>query len=116
MDFSRRQKRINALIKESLSRVLVREIQDSSSGIITLTRVETSPDLKTASIYLSIFGQADREALLALLEKRKGYLRKCIASEVKLKYNPDLIFYLDPTPEYETRIDRLIEQLKKDEK
>ncbi len=104
------------MIKESLSRVLVREIQDSSSGIITLTRVETSPDLKTASIYLSIFGQADREALLALLEKRKGYLRKCIASEVKLKYNPDLIFYLDPTPEYETRIDRLIEQLKKDEK
>jgi ribosome-binding factor A len=116
MDFSRRQKRVNAMIKESLSRVLVREIQDSSSGIITLTRVETGPDLKTASVYLSVFGQVDKEALLALLEKRKGYLRKYIASEVKLKYNPDLIFYLDPTPEYEARIDRLIEQLKKDEK
>jgi len=116
MDFSRRQKRVNALIKESLSRVLVREIQDSSSGIITLTRVETGPDLKTAFVYLSVFGQVDKEALLALLEKRKGYLRKYIASEVKLKYNPALIFSLDPSPEYETRIDRLIEQLKKDEK
>jgi ribosome-binding factor A len=104
------------MIKESLSRVLVREIQDSSSGIITLTRVETSPDLKTAHIYLSIFGEVDRDALLAMLEKRKGHLRKYVASEVKLKYNPDLIFCLDPTPEYESRIDRLIEQLRKDEK
>jgi ribosome-binding factor A len=75
-----------------------------------------SVDLKTAHIYVSVFGEVDKEALLALLEKRKGYLRKSIASEVKLKYNPDLIFSLDPTSEYESRIDRLIERLRKDEK
>jgi ribosome-binding factor A len=116
MDFSRRQKRVGSLIMESLGRVFVEEIQSSSSGIITITRVEVSADLKTAHVYLSVFGDVDKEALLDLLEKRKGYLRKSIASEVKLKYNPALIFSLDPTPEYETRIDRLIEQLRKDEK
>ena len=116
MDSSRRQKRVSNLIKETLSRALVREVQDSSSGIITLTRVDLSPDLKTAHVYLSVFGQVDRKALLALIEQRKGLLRKHVASEVKLKYNPDLIFCLDPTLEYESRIDRLIEELKKDEK
>jgi len=116
MDFNRRQKRVGHLIKETLARIFVREIQDSASGIITITNVEMSADLKIAQVYLSVFGEAKKEDLLALLEKRKGYLRKAIASEVKLKYNPDLVFSLDPTPEYETRIDRLIERLRKDEK
>jgi ribosome-binding factor A len=116
MDFSRRQKRVSSLIKGTLGRTFVEEIQDSSSGIITITRVEMSGDLKTAHVYLTIFGEVNKEELLALLEKRKGYLRKAIASEVKLKYNPTLIFSLDPTPEYESRIDRLIERLRKDEK
>ena len=116
MDFSRRQKRVSSLIKAALSRIFVEEIQDSASGIITITSVEMSANLKTAHVYLSVFGEVNKEELPALLEKRKGYLRKAIAHEVKLKYNPDLIFSLDPTPEYESRIDRLIERLRKDEK
>jgi ribosome-binding factor A len=116
MDSSRRQKRVGSLIKETLGRIFVEDIQNSSSGLITITRVEMSADLLTAHVYLSIFGDVNKEELVDLLEKRKGHLRKAIASEVKLKYNPDLVFSLDPTPEYETRIDRLIERLRKDEK
>jgi ribosome-binding factor A len=116
MDISRRQKRVGSLIKETLGRIFVEDIQNSSSGLITITRVEMSADLLTAHVYLSIFGEVKKEDLLALLKKRKGHLRKAIASEVKLKYNPDLIFSLDPTLEYESRIDRLIERLRKDEK
>lgn len=116
MDFSRRQKRVSSLIKETLGRIFVEEIQDSSSGIITITSLEMTADLKTAHVYLSVFGEVNKEELLAHLEKRKGHLRKAIASEVKLKYNPDLIFSLDPTTEYESRIDWLIERLRKNEK
>jgi ribosome-binding factor A len=116
MDISRRQKRVGSLIKETLGRIFVEDIQNSSSGLITITRVEMSADLLTAHVYLSIFDEVKKEDLLALLKKRKGHLRKAIASEVKLKYNPDLIFSLDPTLEYESRIDRLIERLRKDEK
>jgi ribosome-binding factor A len=116
MDASRRQKRVSSLIKEALGKIFVTEVQSSSSGLITITRVEMSPDLMTAHVFLSVFGQVDKGELLALIEKRKGHLRKAVASEVKLKYNPDLIFSLDPIPEYESQIDRLIEQLKKNEK
>jgi len=82
---TRRQKRVASLIKEELSLLLVEKIQDSSSGLITITRVEMSPDLKTAHIYLSIFGGEQKEAILELLDKKKGYLRKSIASRKNKK-------------------------------
>ena len=112
---SRRQKRVASLIKEQLSHLLIEGIQDSSSGLITITRVEMSPDLKTAHIYLSVFGGEQDEAILELLEEKKGYLRKSIATKVKLKYNPLLIFSFDPNPDYEEKIDKLIKHIKKDE-
>jgi ribosome-binding factor A len=113
---TRRQKRVASLIKEELSHLLIEGIQDSSSGLITITRVEMSPDLKTAHIYLSYFGGKQDETILELLNEKKGYLRKSIASKVKLKYNPLLIFSFDPNPDYEAKIDKLIENIRKDEK
>jgi ribosome-binding factor A len=112
---TRRQKRVASLIKEELSHLLIEGIQDSSSGLITITRVEMSPDLKTAHIYLSVFGGEQNEAIIELLNGKKGYLRKSIASKVKLKYNPLLIFSFDPNPDYEAKIDKLIENIRKDE-
>jgi ribosome-binding factor A len=113
---TRRQKRVASLIKEELSRLLIEGFQDSSSGLITITRVEMSPDLKTAHIYLSIFGGEQKETILELLDKKKGYLRKSIASSVKLKYNPLLIFSFDQGLEYEAKIDKLLENIKKNER
>jgi ribosome-binding factor A len=112
MDSGRRPKRVAHLIKETLGRILIREFQGTGSGLITVTRVEITSDLQTAHVYVSFIGAIDPKEALALLQKRKGYLRKVIASEVKLKYNPTLIFSLDPTPEYESRIDQLIKRLK----
>jgi len=116
MNSSQRQKRVSSLIKEELSRLLIELVQDSSSGLITVTRVEVSKDLKSAYVYLSFFGAEDQEKVLGLLEKRKGFLRKSIASKIKLKYNPMLIFSLDTTSNYEKRIDEILRDVKKDEK
>jgi ribosome-binding factor A len=112
MDSGRRPRRVANLIKESLGRILIREFQGTGAGLITVTRVEMTPDLQTAHVYVSFIGAINPEEALTLLDKRKGYLRKVVASEVKLKYNPTLIFSLDPVPEYETRIDDLIKRLK----
>lgn len=116
MESGRRAKRVASLIKETISRILIRDFQGTGAGLITVTRVEMTADLQAAHVYLSFFGEVEAEASLALLEKRKGYLRKSVASEVKLKYNPTLIFSQDPTPEYENRIDSLIERLKDGQK
>jgi ribosome-binding factor A len=116
MSPSRRQKRVASLIKEEVSCLLIEEIQSSFSSLITVTRVEMTADLKTAHIYLSIYGTDKEEAILELLDKKKGFLRKSIASKVKLKYNPMLIFSRDLSTEYQSRIDRLLDEMKENEK
>ena len=116
MSESRRQKRVSSLIKEELSRLFIELIQGYFSGLITITRIEMSKDLKMAYVYLSLFGFEDNDKVLEFLEKKKGFLRKSIASKIKLKYNPMLLFSLDRIPEYEERIDKIIEDLRKDEK
>ena len=116
MSESRRQKRVSSLIKEELSRLFIELIQGYFSGLITITRIEMSKDLKMAYVYLSLFGFEDNDKVLEFLEKKKGFLRKSIASKIKLKYNPMLLFSLDRIPEYEEKIDKIIENLRKNEK
>jgi ribosome-binding factor A len=112
MPESRRQKKVASLIHETLSRLLIETIQDSRSGLITITRVEMSPDLRTAHVYLTQLGQAMDESVLEILNSRRGYLRKSVASQTNLKYNPMLIFLLDPSYAYEKKIDKILKNLK----
>lgn len=113
MTESLRQKKVASLIKETLSHLLIESIQDSSSSLITVSKVEMTPDLKTAHVYLSCFSQETDQAILEKLESRKGYLRRSIASRTNLKYNPMLFFLIDPTRAYEENIDKILERLKK---
>jgi ribosome-binding factor A len=108
-----RPRRVAELIQAELGRLLIEEFQDAGSGFLTVTRVEMTPDLLTARIFLSVFGTDDPGAFLARLERSAGYIRHVLASRVKLKYNPQLFFALDPGPAQESKIDRLIEESKK---
>ena len=108
-----RTRRVAELVRSELSRLLIAEFQDPSSGLLTVTRVEMTPDLLTARVFLSVFGGRDREALLDRIDRSRGALRKALASRVQLKYNPELFFALDPGPEHQDRIDKLIEETKK---
>lgn len=116
MQESRRQKRVSNLIKEKLSRLIIESFQDSTSGLITITHVSMSKDLKNAHVYLSVIGHSPKQEILDLLNERQGYIRKAVASKTKLKYNPLLIFSLDDSFEYEERIQNIIKTLNKNEK
>jgi ribosome-binding factor A len=108
-----RTRRVAELIRAELSRLVLAGFQDADSGLLTVTRVEVTPDLLVARVYLSVLGGRDPEGLIERLERGKGALRRALASRVKLKYNPELFFALDPGPEHLDRIDRLIEESKK---
>ena len=108
-----RARRVAELVQAELSRLLIAEFQDPASGFLTVTRVEMTPDLLTARVFLSVFGASNPLPFLERLGRSKGYIRKVLASRVKLKYNPQLFFALDPGPDHQDRIDRLIEETKK---
>jgi ribosome-binding factor A len=112
-DKSFRTRRVADLIRDELGRLLLTGFQGPETGLLTVTRVEVTPDLTAARVYLSIFGGKDPQALLERIQRSRGALRHALASRVPLKYNPELFFVLDPGPAHQDRIDRLIEETKK---
>jgi ribosome-binding factor A len=108
-----RPRRVAELIQAELGRLLIEEFQEAGSGFLTVTRVEMTPDLLAARVLLSVFGSDDAGAVLARIERSTGRIRHALASRVKLKYNPQLFFALDPGPDHQAKIDRLIEESKK---
>jgi ribosome-binding factor A len=117
MDESRRQKKVSSLLKEVLSQILIDTVRDAfETSLITITRVETTKDLKTARVYLSLFGEEHKEQILDALNERTGFFRRYIASRTNLKYNPMLIFSYDPILSHEEKIDTLLDKIKKDER
>jgi len=116
MNESLRQKKIASLIQEILSSQIIIQMQDSEAGLVTVTRVEISKDLKRAHVYVSVFGEADPNAALSHLNGLQKSLGRSIASRSKLKYNPRLFFFLDPHVEHESRIDKLLNDLKDDDR
>lgn len=113
MNESRRQKKVSSLLKRVLSLHLPSDIQDISPGLISITEIDVSKDLKTAHVHLSMFGTEQKDQVLDMINRKSGYFRKIIASQTNLKYNPKLIFVHDPMLEYENKLDQLIEKLKK---
>ena len=108
-----RQKKVASLVKTEVGRHLVELYHDTPSVVVTITRVEMTKDLKTGYIYLSVLCPDSPEDILKDIQKKAGHLRKSIASKIKLKYNPLLIFSLDISQEYRDKLNRLFEQIKK---
>jgi len=111
-----RQKKVARVVREALAQGLASLFPDSPLGFLSITQVDMSVDLKTAHIFFSLFGPREPDDVLSVLNDNMGKLRKSIASRTKLKYNPVLIFSLDPTQSYEGKIDSILDDLGRNEK
>jgi ribosome-binding factor A len=109
---SRRQKRVDSVLHDALSLLLIQELQEVTSDLVTVTRVESAADLQSARVLVSLYGPGDKDAALAHLRKRTGPLRRILATRVKLKYNPMLFFELDPAPAFAERLEAIIARSK----
>jgi len=111
---SRRSERTSKLIQREISVLLEREVNDPRlSMFISVTEVELSPDLKHAKIFVSTLGNEtnNKEDMLAGFNKASGFLRKELASHLKLKYTPHLSFYYDDSIERGARLLKLMGEL-----
>ncbi len=105
-----RMRRINEVLREVIG-AAISELSDPRIGFVTVTSVETSPDLRAAKVYVSVLGDEDaREQTLIGLASSHGALQARIAAETRMKRTPTLSFRFDPTVEQGVRISRLLEE------
>jgi ribosome-binding factor A len=108
---SERMRRVNEAVREVLSEA-VGELKDPRIGFVTVTGVETSPDLRQARVFVSVLGdERKREKTLAGLAAAHGVLQARIARELRMKRTPQLAFEYDQSVERGVRMARLIDEL-----
>ncbi len=109
---SARMRRVNEAVREVLSAQLAAGLKDPRIGFVTVTGVETSPDLRNARVYFSVLGdEPARDDALAGLRHSRGFLQAQINSELHLKRTPHLEFVYDTTSERAARLARLIDEV-----
>jgi ribosome-binding factor A len=106
-----RMRRVNEVMREVIGDSISTELDDPRIGFVTVTAVETSPDLRSARVFVSVLGdEASREATLAALRSAHGVLQSAVARETRMKRTPTLTFRYDETPERGARLTRLLEE------
>lgn len=104
-------RRVNEVMREVVGAAISADLKDPRIGFVTVTAVDTSPDLRTARVYVSVLGDdEEREATLAGLQSAHGVIQSRIAREVRLKRTPTLTFRYDDTIETAARISELTEE------
>lgn len=108
-----RRKRINELIREKLSELLRRQVNDPRlGGLVTVTEVDTSPDLRYAKVFVSIMGSDDEKSqALQGLRAASGYLHRELRGWLALRHIPELTFYQDDSIDHGAHILQLIKQV-----
>ncbi|MBU0648036.1 30S ribosome-binding factor RbfA [Patescibacteria group bacterium] len=109
---SLRLEKINDQIRDVLTQILHHEY-GSSMGIITVTRVKTSPDLHSAKVYISSYQPKDKPEndVIAVINQNQKKIRGQLASLINLKYTPQLKFYPDTTVAEAARIEQLLKKI-----
>jgi ribosome-binding factor A len=106
-----RMRRVNEAVREVLSGRIAEGLQDPRIGFVTVTAVETSPDLRHARVYVSVLGdERERERTLEGLTSSHGLLQAAIAGEVRMKRTPTLEFVYDESIERGMRISELLDE------
>jgi ribosome-binding factor A len=106
-----RMRRINEVLREVVGAAIATDLNDPRIGFVTVTSVETSPDLRTAKVHVSVLGGEEaRAAALAGLRSSHGVIQSKIAAETRMKRTPTLRFHYDATVEQGMRISRLLEE------
>jgi ribosome-binding factor A len=104
-------RRVDEAVREVLSDAISHQVKDPRVGFVTVTAVETAPDLRRARVFVSVLGeQGVRKRSLDGLRSAHGVLQRAVASELRLKHTPALEFVYDDTAERGMRISELIDR------
>jgi ribosome-binding factor A len=106
-----RMRRVDEAVREVLSDAITKQLKDPRVGFVTVTAVETAPDLRRARVFVSVLGDSKvRKRSMQGLQSAHGVLQRAVAAELRLKHTPTLEFVYDDTSERGMRISQLIDR------
>jgi ribosome-binding factor A len=106
-----RMRRVDEAMREVLSGAITSEIKDPRVGFVTVTAVQTSPDLRHARVFVSVLGEDPvRRRSMDGLQSAHGYLQRRVAGELRLKHTPTLQFLYDDSTDRGLRIAELVDE------
>ncbi len=110
-----RQRKIGDQVKRLVSQILAQKVKDPRKGMVTITHVKMSGDLRIASVYYTVMGgEKEKEEAAKMLESAKNFIRGEIAPHLKLRFIPELRFFYDDTLDYSMHIEELLKKIKQE--
>ncbi len=111
---SLRLQRVRELLKRAIGEVIHREFPVGESGLLSVNDVEVAGDLRSATVFISVLGNADQQKRgLVLLAQHRARIQGLVARAVVLKYMPTLRFVVDDSVARGNRVLQIIEELEK---
>ena len=107
--------RINHMIREEVSKILMLEIKDEDIKFVTVADCDTSNDLSYAKIYVTVLEQEKKEETLKALNKASSFIRSELAKRIDIRNIPELKFYYDESIDYGEKIDKIIDEINEGE-
>ncbi len=109
-----RARKLSVRIREVVAETLRTQVKDPRLGMITLTDVRVTPDLREATIYYTVLGDAAEQAATAVaLDSARGVLRTQVGRQTGIKFTPTLSFVTDQIPDTARQIDELLERARR---
>jgi ribosome-binding factor A len=109
---TRRTERLGEELREEVAQLIAGELKDPRIGFVTVTRVDVTPDLRTARVYVGVLGtEKQRQATLTGLKQAAGFLRRSLGQSLRLRHTPELVFHYDAGLEASNRVAELLAEI-----
>ncbi len=109
--------RVEEEMKKEISNIISNKLKNPDvTGLISVTKVKVTTDLKFAKVYVSILNAKNTKATLRGLKQSSGFVRSEVAKSINLRNTPEIIFELDDSMEYGAKIDSILKDIMKDVK
>ncbi len=112
---SHRVDKISNLIKEELSLIFLEKVQDPALGLLTITSVKVTSDLRTAKVYISVYEKEKRDLILEKANNIKGLIKSELAQRIRIRYIPEINFFIDDTLDYVEKMEDLFRKINEDD-
>ena len=111
-----RMERVQELMKQEISKIILEDVKDPRVGFVTVTRVHVTSDLRSARVFVSLMGSEEQMAdCWRGLNRSLGFIRREVGRRVRLRYTPELSLEIDDSMAYSAHIQELLLRMQKEE-